>query len=394
MDFKFPTFSNQRFDIKSSTILLSLAGSRSYGTDTSESDFDYKGILVEPKSELLSPFKNFQQAVWTGDGLTGRVSEVDEIPEADEEGIIFGLRKFVSLASQSNPNVIELLFVDDRHIQIQTVEGKLLRDNRDLFLSNYASARFGGYAMSQLKRIKTHKRYLDDPPKAPPTRAEFGLTEARLISTDQMNAVLRFSEVNIEAFAPWLLESGNQYQEVFWEGVANLLCILAKSAGIVYDVEADSWLDIKENALLVMGSELGFGSDFMEELRKEKRYATAKKEWKSYERWIKDRNPARAELEMKYKFDTKHAMHLVRLLRMGKEILEEGVVRVYRPDREELKAIRGGALSYDELIIWAEQHRKELDDIVRSGRSVLPKEPDKDKIEKLVEEIYATAWSK
>jgi hypothetical protein len=48
----------------------------------------------------------------------------------------------------------------------------------------------------------------------------------------------------------------------------------------------------------------------------------------------------RTELVDKFGYDTKHAMHLVRLIRMAKEILIEGVVHVYRDDREELMDIR------------------------------------------------------
>ncbi|AEZ66297.1 hypothetical protein phiTE_131 [Pectobacterium phage phiTE] len=39
---------------------------------------------------------------------------------------------------------------------------------------------------------------------------------------------------------------------------------------------------------------------------------------------MKNRNAARHELEEKFGYDTKHAMHLVRLLRMSQEILETG----------------------------------------------------------------------
>mgnify|MGYP001607055563 CR=1 FL=1 len=46
----------------------------------------------------------------------------------------------------------------------------------------------------------------------------------------------------------------------------------------------------------------------------------------------------------------KHAMHLVRLMRMCKEILITCEVVVKRPDREELLAIRNGAWSYYKLI--------------------------------------------
>ncbi len=43
-------------------------------------------------------------------------------------------------------------------------------------------------------------------------------------------------------------------------------------------------------------------------------------------------------------------MHLVRLMRMGLEVLETGVLRVRREDAEDLNAIRGGRMSYEELM--------------------------------------------
>ncbi len=61
------------------------------------------------------------------------------------------------------------------------------------------------------------------------------------------------------------------------------------------------------------------------------------------------RNPARAALERAHGYDTKHAMHLVRLLRMGAELLRERTLHVRRADAAELLAIRAGALSFEEL---------------------------------------------
>jgi hypothetical protein len=85
-------------------------------------------------------------------------------------------------------------------------------------------------------------------------------------------------------------------------------------------------------------------------LNAEKRYQAALKHWDSYQAWKSERNPVRAELERKHGYDTKHAMHLVRLMRMGLEALEAGQLRVRREDAAELTAIRDGALTFDELI--------------------------------------------
>ena len=72
-------------------------------------------------------------------------------------------------------------------------------------------------------------------------------------------------------------------------------------------------------------------------------YKLAKEKHKQYWDWKKNRNESRSELEEKFGYDTKHAMHLVRLLRMAEEVLQEGIVRVKRPDAKELLAIRDGA---------------------------------------------------
>ena len=78
------------------------------------------------------------------------------------------------------------------------------------------------------------------------------------------------------------------------------------------------------------------------------------KHWESYQTWKTHRNPARAALERQHGYDTKHAMHLVRLMRMGLEVLERGDLRVRRDDADALSAIRDGAMSFDELLAEVE----------------------------------------
>ena len=134
MEFEWPK-SQLDFDIKKHTILMALAGSRSYGTDHPLSDFDFKGIIIPPKRYYLSPFRGFDQTQWKGTGKTGRISEIKGIEEADKEGTIFGIQKFAKLASACNPNVVEILFVDEKHIIHASPEGRRLRKNKDIFLS-------------------------------------------------------------------------------------------------------------------------------------------------------------------------------------------------------------------------------------------------------------------
>ena len=71
-------------------------------------------------------------------------------------------------------------------------------------------------------------------------------------------------------------------------------------------------------------------------------YRQARRDWENYQSWKKNRNPARARLEAQFGYDTKHAQHLIRMLRMGIEILRDCEVRVRRKDAAELRAIRAG----------------------------------------------------
>lgn len=83
--------------------------------------------------------------------------------------------------------------------------------------------------------------------------------------------------------------------------------------------------------------------------------------------------------------NSKHATHLIRLLKTCREILEEGVLRVKRPDAEELLAIRNGAWTYEEIVEFAESEDKALDDVVK--KSSLPKTPDIKFFDSLVREM-------
>ncbi len=76
------------------------AGSHLYGTNTISSDMDYRGVGVVPIKDMLDPFQEFNQF---------------EDNESDDR-IIYGLKKFMKLASDMNPNVCELLYANENSI--------------------------------------------------------------------------------------------------------------------------------------------------------------------------------------------------------------------------------------------------------------------------------------
>jgi predicted nucleotidyltransferase len=72
--------------------------------------------------------------------------------------VFYEFRKMINLLMKSNPNVLSLLWVRENHILYQNEVGKILRENRDLFVSKNAYHSFTGYAYSQLKRM-THFKF-------------------------------------------------------------------------------------------------------------------------------------------------------------------------------------------------------------------------------------------
>lgn len=121
-------------------------------------------------------------------------------------------------------------------------------------------------------------------------------------------------------------------------------------------------------------------------------YEAAKDTWANYWQWKKERNKKRSVLEEQFGYDTKHAMHLVRLLRMGAEALETGVLNVRRPDAEELLRIRDGAWSYDQLVKYAE----EVDEYVKNDlykRTHLPRKADVHLAAKIMMEVQDLVWT-
>jgi hypothetical protein len=104
--------------------------------------------------------------------------------------------------------------------------------------------------------------------------------------------------------------------------------------------------------------------------------------------WRTERNPARAALEAKHGYDTKHAMHLLRLMRMGHELLATGTLMVRRPDAQELSDIRDGALSFDALLALATKTLAEIE--LAAAASQLPEATDPARVDALYQRV-ATA---
>ena len=190
------------FDVEQRTIILVRHGSHAYGTNTPTSDIDVKGVAIEPRSFHLGFLHTFEQFESMGTTTGGNLARLRSLAGKDADVVIYSLKKFAKLAADCNPNIIEVLHVDDSDIIHIDEFGEELRSIRNDFLSRKARHTFSGYAHAQLKRIKTHRQWLLNPPDAPPTRKQFGLSEETKISQSELGAFDAATEAGIEVNVP------------------------------------------------------------------------------------------------------------------------------------------------------------------------------------------------
>ena len=359
------------FDLQKHTILLNVAGSRSYGIHRDESDIDVKGVCIPPPRFIIGCLSKFEQVdspshIATFESLLSE-EQMEIVRREKLEGTVYTLQKFLRLAADSNPNIIESLFCREQELLLCTKEGEILRENRKLFLSAKAKHTFSGYAFSQLNRIKRHRSWLLNPPSCKPVRSDFGLSEYPDRHFKEIKDAIQ------KKMDSWEWDFGTlSHSEIL-----SLKERLSEQMSEMKLVQSDTWQ--------LAASSLGASSELIHKVILEKKYLNAMQNWKQFQSWKRSRNPSRAILEEKYGYDTKHATHLVRLLRMGAEIMETGNVHVWRGgiDAVELCHIRAGGWSYEKLIEWAEQKQIELNERYKTENIAVPHKPNRDAIDAL-----------
>lgn len=381
---------------RAATIFLTLAGSQAHGTAREGSDVDIRGVSVQSLHDRLSLFSTFEQyegalPFHLEESIRPRLEAHPTAGRAYDlrnEVVVFELAKFLRLCTEANPNALEILFADPRDWLLETSAWKQLHAHRHLFLTQRVQHTFLGYAMAQLRRIRSHRSWLLHPPAQRPQRADFGLTDqASALTHEDRNRyeqriaeVTRSWEVDDIEMSPATRIAVRERHRNFQDEVLRLVTERQidespGTPGLQDPVAAE------EAMRTVAASALRIPKDVFASLNAERRYRDAVRHWDAYQTWLRERNPARAELERTHGYDTKHAMHLIRLMRMGVEALATGELRVRRPDAAELLTIRDGALTYDELEPMATELQRSMQEGAR--KSQLPTDVDRTQVDAL-----------
>jgi uncharacterized protein len=102
------------------------------------------------------------------------------------------------------------------------------------------------------------------------------------------------------------------------------------------------------------------------------------------------RHGQRQDLVDKYGFDTKFAMHYIRLLWECRELLMDKRLTLPLRERAHLIDIRTGKYSQDEVFGQGEQLAAECESLLKASK--LPEAPDIDELSKIVTRAYVEHW--
>ena len=244
------------------------------------------------------------------------------------------------------------------HLQLLPIAEDLMAI-REQFLSSKAKFTFTGYAVAQLNKINRHRKWLLNPVTEKPKREDFGLPPERPQAVETVAREIR-KLVEEWNFHQYRLDDQerSELKDRCWEVIYRV------ANGKV--VDWDNWPDEYWKAALdKLQQQLNLADELRQAVEREHQYQRANQAYESYLRWESGRNPERKVLEGKYGYDVKHSMHLVRLLRMGIEILETGKVIVKRPDAAELIHIRNGGWTYEAVFEYATNMQAKIEDVYK-----------------------------
>lgn len=305
---------------KRNQIVKVRVGSHLFGTDTPDSDTDYAGIFM-PNRDLVF-------------GM-GECKEVDlGVVDKDETGRntadaidykIYEYRRFCRLALENNPNILNMLFVNDANVVFTSDYGERLRGKAHLFPHRGCIRRFKGYAMSQLKKMDVKPENYQ---------------------------LLKFAEEILSDKDPWEQ-------------------LLSAIGGIIV---GSPFVDDGP------GKHIRVGDIFFE------RGLQVSKALKMIRGRI-DRASSRVNNWEKFGFDTKFASNLIQMLTQCVEIVKTGRICFPLNNASLILSIKRGEYSREEIVSMAEMLEKEIE--FSKENSCLPKSPRFTEIRDFViDEVY------
>lgn len=306
-------------------------GSHVYGTNTPESDLDYKGVYVPDGRDIL--LQQTKESISTSTKVNPNAK--NQAGDIDVE--VFSIQKYLSLLCEGQTVAIDMLFTPQEFwTETNLAWSLMILPNKDKFLHRgYAS--FAGYCRTQANK--------------------YGVKGSRVAA---MRAALELFKTLPQR------DRMSDHREV-------ILSLLGEHISLTQCRAPNGKM---EDHLEVCGRKLPFHTSI--------KYAV-----ELYQR-IFDKYGHRALMaEQNSGVCWKAMMHAVRIADQAKELLLTGNVEFPRPNREELLKIRKGEVPYRVVAERIELGLEEMENA--SLNSNLRAAPDYEFVEKLIIDMHQAA---
>jgi len=258
----------------------------------------------------------------------------EQYEDQERDIVIYGLKKFVSLLAKANPNALELLGVEDDCIVHVNDSGRRLKENADMFLSKRVASSFGNYALAQLRRLQNalcHDSYS-----------------------------LEKQAQHLQSTLSAQLDHFRSHYTTFPEGAIYIKANETGMPELSIDIQLKSY-PMKDFA--------GLASELNSII-------------KTYDK-LNNRNNKKDDKAL-----YKHAMHLIRLLITGTDILAgKGIITRRREEHGLLMDIRNGKFTFDRIFEMTDQYQQLFEQAASVTK--LPDEPDMARINNFLMDMYS-----
>jgi predicted nucleotidyltransferase len=342
---------NTQFKATDKLIYKVIVGSQAYGTNTPESDIDYKGVYIQDPLDILA---------------FGYKPQI----EVTKDECYFEIRRFLELLQTANPTVLELLFTPEDCIIIKDPIMDLIFQHKEKFITKKCLKSFSGYAVDQIKKARGLDKKMNWK----------GMTRKKPIDFCYV-VVVEGKTINLKK---WLNDNSLVQEN----------CGLAKidhfrdCYSLYYSNDVQYKGICKTNGNTIRLSSIVKGDKMIAVMYYNKDgYTVHCKKYKEYSIWKRERNTQRyVDIEgHNQQIDGKNLLHCRRLIDTAIDIGKTGNIQVRRPNAEYLISIRKGKVDLETIISDAERDIKELDILFKNSN--LPTYVDSNFVNDLLKEI-------
>lgn len=321
--------------MKPNVICTTIFGSRLYGTNTPESDYDYKGIYLPTAEQILD-----QEVPGTWSEKTNKSDSGRKSGPEDSETELFSLGKFLDLLAQAQTVALDVFYAPLLTRETSGIGGDVLRGmrfNKDKLISKNVKAGIS-YA-----RAQAHKYSLKG---------------------DRIKAL------------EFMLFSLNDLKEAGHVRVIDCYQFLNYRIGHTPLALRDHIKEIVTDGVIthyeVCGRQFGMHDSL----------ATAHEKLNSYcQTYGKRAHQAKDD-----KADLKAWYHAVRITEQLKELLTTGNITFPRPEVKFLMEIRNGEHNQEYIGKWMDDNLEAVYEAQRNSK--LPDQPDTKWIREFVRDVY------